>query len=349
MLLSRLRWQLRSMAAQAGIPTGAPPSDPQMAAFLPLLVQTAIEQTVPELMALFEEWKPDVIVRSYAEVAGYLAAELAGIPHATAGIGPFGVTRMLQQFGRDKIQAFRSRHGLPPDPDLHSLYRYLYLSFAPPSFQTEADNVPTLHFLRPMPDDTIGGAQLPDWIGTLPDRPTVYITLGTTISTSNGGHKVFEKILAGMRDDALNLIVTVGRNQDPAALGPQPDNVHIERYIPMSLLLPHCDVVVAHGAFNTTITALSHGVPSLLIPDTADQPLNARRCVELGVGLMIPRAKLRPDPVRAAVHTLIEQPGYAERARHIQQEIAALPGPEHGAALLARLAEEKRPLTHTDL
>ena len=43
---------------------------------------------------------------------------------------------------------------------------------------------------------------------------------------------LFQAILDGLRDEPVNLILTIGRDQDPDQFGRQPENVHIERYIP---------------------------------------------------------------------------------------------------------------------
>ncbi|MGH3544565.1 MAG: glycosyltransferase [Mycobacteriales bacterium] len=112
----------------------------------------------------------------------------------------------------------------------------------------------------------------------MPKRPTVYATLGTVY---NRMAAVFTAILEGLREEPLNLILTLGRNQDPAQFGRHPPHVRIERFVSQALLLPHCDLVITHGGFGTVTAALAHGLPLVLIPISADQPENARRCTAL--------------------------------------------------------------------
>ena len=69
--------------------------------------------------------------------------------------------------------------------------------------------------------------QLP-WLDALRDLPIVYITLGTVY---NRNLDVFRTLLDGLRDEALNIVVTVGKQNDPAMLGQQPSNVHVHQYI----------------------------------------------------------------------------------------------------------------------
>lgn len=80
---------------------------------------------------------------------------------------------------------------------------------------------------------------MPEWLTRLDSAPTVYATLGTIYNMESGD--IFQRVLAGLRSLPLNLIVTVGRDIDPAEFGPQPANVHIERYA-QALLLPYCDL-----------------------------------------------------------------------------------------------------------
>ena len=49
-------------------------------------------------------------------------------------------------------------------------------------------------------------------------------------------------------------------------------------------LLGRCDAVVTHAGFGTMAAALAHGVPLVMLPISADQPMNASRAAEPGSG-----------------------------------------------------------------
>src|SRR5205814_4683234 len=133
--------------------------------------------------------------------------------------------------------------------------------------------------------------------------------------------------IAGLRDEPVELIVTVGRDQDPGQFGQQPANVHVERYIPQSLLFPRCDLVVCHGGWNTVLAALGHGLPLVLLPIGADQPQNAERCAALGVGVTVRPEGRTPTAIRAAVREVLANPSYRENAERMRDEMESLPGP----------------------
>lgn len=127
-------------------------------------------------------------------------------------------------------------------------------------------------------------------------------------------------------------------------LGPQPPNVHVERYVPQAQLLPHCRLVVSHGGSGSVIGALAHGLPMVVVPIGADQPRNARRCEDLHVARVVSTLEATPDRVRAAAGDVLADPTYRVNGERMRDEIAVLPGPDHAVRLLERLATERRPL-----
>jgi UDP:flavonoid glycosyltransferase YjiC (YdhE family) len=103
-------------------------------------------------------------------------------------------------------------------------------------------------------------------------------------------------------------------------------------------------MVVSHGGSGSVMGALAHGLPMVVIPMGADQPLNAARCEVLGVARVLDAVEATPQTVRAAVSTVLEDLAYRRAAERMRDEIAALPGPAHAVMLLERLAAEQRPL-----
>ena len=132
-------------------------------------------------------------------------------------------------------------------------------------------------------------------------------------------------MIEAVRDEDIALIVTVGRHNDPASLGPQPDNVLVHQYIPQGVLLPRCDAVITHGGSGTTLGALAFGVPLLVLPQGADQYSNAERIVAAGAGLQLLKDELSVDAVRDSVRTVLDDASYRRSAERIQTEIHEMP------------------------
>jgi UDP:flavonoid glycosyltransferase YjiC (YdhE family) len=305
---------------------------------------------VPDLLQICSTWRPDVMVRDYSEVAGYIAAEMLGLPHASVEVGAFMPLPVLAQMLGENLNALRSEFGLPPDPEMRSAFRYLHLSFVPPSFHDPAFPMPpTTHALRIASFDRSYVTELPEWVDQLPDQPTVYATLGLSFSSDrlfHGSGQIFRSIIEGLRDEPVNLIVTVGPGRSPEEFGERPANVHVAQYIPQSLLFPRCNLVIAHGGWSTVMGAMSHGLPMLLIPIMGEQSMNAQRCEALGIGLVLELNQVTPQVIGDAVRRVMQDPLFRENAMRVRAESEALPGIEEAVELLEHLAAERLPVVN---
>lgn len=290
-------------------------------------IQALGPRLADDVIALMKTWRPDVIVRDPLEFGGYIAAEHYGVPHATI---TWAIYINPKPLCPEALIELRRRYALPDDPGLNSLDRYLVFNFLPPAWQLPLAPFPlvTHRFCAP-PFDSSGDDILPSWISDLPDRPTIYATLGTTFNQSPA---TFQAILAALSSEDVNAIITVGRSMDSAQFQPLPDHIHIERYIPQTLLLPHCDAVLFHGGYNSLHSALWHGLPMVVTPlGAGDQYPTGLLCEKLGVGIMVKEQPPEPGVIRAALKAVIEQPAYRARAQQLQHEIKGLP--DLGAAV----------------
>jgi len=297
---------------------------------------------IEDLAGICDAWHPDLLVRDTSEYGACVVGESRGIPCASVAAGA-----MVSDYRRRwEIAAhlawLRERYGLAPDPEVEMPFRFLTLAFMPRRFHDATHAFcPTTHFFRPDLFDRSGDEDLPTWVAALPNQPTVYATLGTL---SNHRIGTFTVILDALRDEPLTLVLTIGRDGDPARFGAQPANVHIERYIPQSLLLPYCDLMVCQAGFSTVMGALSAGLPVVAFPIEADQPVHAARVAALALGRVIEPADIIPATVQDAVRAVLADPTYRTNAERVRDEIAALPGPDRAVELLERLEAEKQPL-----
>ena len=97
------------------------------------------------------------------------------------------------------------------------------------------------------------------------------------------------------------------RRRDPRARprsggpsGDQPANVQVAEFIPQEELLPRCAAVVSHAGSGTFLAALSAALPQLLLPQAADQWLNAEAGASGGVALRLMPDELSVTSVRDA-------------------------------------------------
>ena len=296
-----------------------------------MFAAVAAPAKVPDLLGAVAEWRPELLVHDVTDFAGPVAAASAGIPHVAHSLGPMLPLEFSRLAGELSMPLWRERRLTPGHLGGH------YLDICPPSLQSPdiAHVGAAVHHLRPEPFDAVPGEALPPWVDDLAARPTVYVTLGTVDNDAPG---VLEAAVEGLREEPVNLIVTVGPSRDPGELGPQPPHIHVAQYVPQSLLLPRCHAVVAHGGSGTTLAALAQGLPLLLLPQGANQFENAERCAALGVGILLVRGEVAAEPIRHAVRALLDQPTYRDRAGVVAEEIGRMPAPAEAVELLERLA-----------
>lgn len=293
------------------------------------------------VLAICTEWSPDVVVRDEIDFGSVVAAERLGLPHTSVlciASGSFVPNDLVIE----PLNYLRASHGLPPDPGLAMLDRYLVLSPFPASLRDPAAPAsPNTHLFRSMePEESI-----PDWLREAGDGPLTYLTLGTIFNQESGD--LFERALAALRNLPGRVVVTLGRELDPRALGRQPANVLARSYVPQSQILPHCGLVVSHAGSGSVLGALSHGVPMVLLPMGADQVLNATRAEQLRFAEVLDPAAATPAAIGIAAERVLTHPIYRQSAERIQREISALPGPEHAATLLERLHRERAAVPST--
>ena len=179
-----------------------------------------------------------------------------------------------------------------------------------------------------------------------------YLTLGSVASSLTYFPGTYRDAIAALAPLPVKLLVTVGHGTDVAALGPLPENVRAEGWVPQDAVLAHAAAVVGHGGYGTTLGALAHGVPLVLLPlFSTDQWHNAERVAELGAGIALtggPRGAVEPpgpDVLAAlpgALRAVLADDAYGRAAAAIGAAIAALPPSERAAVPLAYAASAAR-------
>ncbi|MBL0749423.1 glycosyltransferase [Nocardioides baculatus] len=281
---------------------------------------------------LLEEQRPDLVLRDETDLGSTIAAELHGVPVATHLVLASGLL-VRPELVAPELDAVRAEHGLAPDPSLARLTTGLVLSDFPPGFRSP-DAPLTVHPLHYRSAERVRGRRTTT-------RPTVYATLGTIFNKTSGD--LFERLVDGLGGLDADVVVTIGRELDPADLGPRPAHVRIERFVPQDELLAGADLVVSHGGSGSLMAALAHGLPSVLLPLGADQPHNARRAGELGLASTLDAATATPDEIRDAAQAALADDAMARRCRQVAAELASLPSVGTAVAALEEAASGTRP------
>ena len=275
-----------------------------------------------DLLPVAERWRPDLVVHENGELAAPLVAALLGVPlvtHAFGGAVPAGI---LADAGQ-RVAPLWAEQDVPLPP-YAGCYRDLYLDICPPALQTVSlDHIASVQPLRPV-SYTGEPSPLPAGLSTIDFRPLVYLTLGTVIDKAD----VLRTAVASLAALEVRLLVTVGPQGDPAALGPQPAHVMVERYVSQTEVLPLCAAVVSHGGSGTVFGAAGLGLPQVCLPQAADQFRNTAGVVTSGAGIGLHPDQADALSVAEAVRAVLHDPRFRGAAAELSREVAAMPGPD---------------------
>lgn len=342
-------------------------------AFREWLVETIPDQ-VEELRAVMAEWEPDVIVtdafmwgpslvlREAAPIPVALASPLiyAALPGPDAGppgsgLGPpldargralaWGVSRGTELAARGlrgRLDEIRAGYGLGSmgcgvNEFLGRLPLYLVLSI--PELDHNRWDLPAgVQYVGPCLWHPPQPPDASDWLETLrTDRPWVHVTDGTSHFQDPF---VLRAAVQGLSGADAEVIITHGRERrvEDFAPGPPAANIHLTRWVSHDSLLPRCAALVTTGGAGSTMAGMRAGIPLVLVPTTWDKPDNARRIVDAGAGIIVRPRHCSPKRLREAIEEVLENPTYREAAQKYARKLAAAPGPDGAAELIAQLA-----------
>ncbi|MFE0175019.1 macrolide family glycosyltransferase [Streptomyces sp. NPDC059002] len=137
-----------------------------------------------------------------------------------------------------------------------------------------------------------------------------------------------------------HVVLQIGKHVDPAELGRDlPPNIEVRSWVPQLAVLEQADAFVTHAGMGSSGEGLHAGVPMIVVPQGAEQPMNADRLVELGVARRIDTADATADALRSALLGLTSDPEVAGRSARLKAEVRA----EGGASRAADLIEAALP------
>jgi UDP:flavonoid glycosyltransferase YjiC (YdhE family) len=114
-----------------------------------------------------------------------------------------------------------------------------------------------------------------------------------------------------------------------------PANAEILEYAPHADLMARALLVVCHGGHGTSMAALGHDLPLVIMPVFAlgDQPAVGRALARLGATRVLPKAA-SPEQIAEAMQELLPEGPYREAARALGARIRQRDGADAAADAL---------------
>jgi len=199
----------------------------------------------------------------------------------------------------------------------------------------------TLPELDPLPVGSPNVRQVGPTVEVAPrtdsDRTTILVSLSTF--AFSGMQQALQKVIDATTGLGARVIVTTGPAIEPASLRLHPD-VEAHAFVPHARLMPGAALFVGHGGHGSTMQALGHDLPMLLLPmgTLADQPYVAKSVVAAGAGIHLSK-RASTSALTAALRTLLADGPHRAAAARLGAAVRAAPGtPRAADALEATLA-----------
>lgn len=148
------------------------------------------------------------------------------------------------------------------------------------------------------------------------ERPLLYISLGTIFTNEPA---FFKQCFEAFAEQPWQVVLSRGRQVDPAVLGPVPDNFLVSAYVPQLDILSRARVFVTHAGMNSTMESLYYGVPMVAVPQTQEQVVTARRIAEMGLVIALEKEAVNVATLRDAIERVANDPAFRQRVEHMQQ------------------------------
>lgn len=160
-------------------------------------------------------------------------------------------------------------------------------------------------------------------LNAIEGKSVIYISLGTVFNMAADFYKLCMEAL-GNREHTV--VMSVGARTPISDLGDIPGNFIVSSYVPQTEVLQHAKVFITHGGMNSAHEGLYYGVPLIVLPLSADQPIIAGQVAHIGAGVRLNMPSLTVDQLREAVDQVLDDASYKQAVATIRESLIASGG-----------------------
>ncbi|MFF1607401.1 macrolide family glycosyltransferase [Amycolatopsis sp. NPDC058278] len=285
----------------------------------------------PQLTARFDDDRPDLVLYDIGGLGAPLLGARYGVPAVQLSptlvawegydedmaevMGPIKTSPSGVDYAAT-LSRWLSAHGVSADPWEWLGHPARILSLIPRAMQPNADRVgPHVRFVGPCLDPV----RLADrsWTPPTSGRRVLLVSFGTAF---NDQLDVYRACVAAFASD-WHVVMSLGKHVSPASLGPLPASVEVYESVPQLAVLEAASAFITHAGMGGATEALWFGVPTVAIPQAADQFGNAAQLEALGVGRHLPADSVTASSLREAVDEVSSSASVASRLAELKTEI----------------------------
>ncbi|MGF6952805.1 MGT family glycosyltransferase [Neobacillus sp. B4I6] len=146
-------------------------------------------------------------------------------------------------------------------------------------------------------------------------RP-IYISLGTVFNQAIDFYKLCFEAFGNSNH---TVVMSIGKQTPLIDLGEIPQNFIVKEYVPQTEVLKYTKLFITHGGMNSTHEGLYYGVPLIVIPQSADQPIIAGQVANIGAGIKLQMDGLTANQLREAADHVLNTPSFHKAVSNIRE------------------------------
>jgi MGT family glycosyltransferase len=166
-------------------------------------------------------------------------------------------------------------------------------------------------------------------LAAIKGKSPIYISLGTVFNQAIDFYQLCFKAFGNTEH---TVIMSIGEKVQLADLGEIPQNFIVKNYVPQTEVLKHTKLFITHGGMNSTNEALYYGVPLIVIPQGADQPIIGGQVAKIGAGITLQMQSLTANQLREAADHVLNEPSFHQAIATIREVFQKSGGSRQAAA-----------------
>lgn len=152
-------------------------------------------------------------------------------------------------------------------------------------------------------------------LAAIKGKSLIYISLGTVF---NQAIDFYQLCFKAFENTHHTVVMSIGKKAQISDLGEIPKNFIVKQYVPQTEVLKYTRLFITHGGMNSTNEALYCGIPLIVIPQGADQPIIARQVANIGAGITLQMQNLTADQLRETTDHVLNHLSFQKAAANMR-------------------------------
>jgi MGT family glycosyltransferase len=174
---------------------------------------------------------------------------------------------------------------------------------------------------------SISSRLTPDYfeLSAIKGKDLIYISMGTVFNQASDFYKL---CLEAFGNTNYTIVMSIGNKVQVHDLGDIPHNFIVKNYVPQVDVLQYTKLFITHGGMNSAHEGLYYGVPLIVIPQSADQPIIAEQVANIGAGIKLQMQGLTATELRVAVERVLTHSSFQKGVATIRDSFRTSGGPQ---------------------